>query len=168
METQSLVENVLPRIDSLLLWGFIGTALMTIVLSGSRFMGWSRISLPFLVGTLFTGNRRIAEVVGFFLYVIGGWIFSLFYALIFESLRMANWWLGLVIGILHGLFLLTVALPLAPNLHPRLATEYDGPTLHRRIEPPGFMGLNYGHGTPLITLIGQSLYGLMLGLGYPL
>ena len=168
MESQLLIENLWSRAGYLLLWGFIGTALMTIVLSGSRFFGWSRISLPFLVGTLFSGNRRVAEVTGFILYVIGGWLFSIFYALVFESLQMANGWLGAVIGVLHGLFLLTAALPLAPNLHPRLATEYDGPTLQRRIEPPGFMGLNYGRGTPLVTLIGQALYGLMLGIGYPL
>ena len=162
-----LLEKVWMNLDALLLWGFIATALMTLVLSASRFLGWSRISLPFLVGTLWSGNRRNAEMSGFVAYVIGGWGFATFYALIFESLKMANWWLGLLIGILHGLFLLAVALPLAPQIHPRIATEYDGPAVHRPIEPPGFLGLNYGTGTPFVTLIGQAIYGIMLGIGYP-
>ena len=36
-------------------------------------------------------------------------------------------------------------------------------TLRRQLEPPGFMGLNYGRGTPLTTLLGQILYGATLG-----
>lgn len=141
---------------------------MTVVLSGSRYFGLSRMSLPFLLGTVFTGNRRSAEVIGFGFYLAGGWLFSLFYALLFESLGRANGWLGLIAGILHGLFLLTVALPLAPCLHPRLASRHDGPSGKRRLEPPGFLGLYYGRATPLTTLIGQAVYGLTLGMGYPL
>jgi len=33
----------------------------------------------------------------------------------------------------------------------------------RQLEPPGFMALNYGRRTPLITLIGQAVYGATLG-----
>ena len=33
----------------------------------------------------------------------------------------------------------------------------------RQLEPPGFMGLNYGHRTPLTTLAGQAMYGAVLG-----
>ena len=33
----------------------------------------------------------------------------------------------------------------------------------RQLERPGFMGLNYGHRTPLATLVGQAVYGLVLG-----
>ena len=32
-----------------------------------------------------------------------------------------------------------------------------------RLEPPGFMGLNYGYRTPLTTLLGQAVYGGVLG-----
>jgi hypothetical protein len=148
------------------LWGFIATCLMTIVLTGSQHLGISRMSLPFLVGSLFTGNRRWAEFVGLILYVIGGWVFAVFYALIFESLQRAGWQLGLVVGFIHGLFLLAVALPVAPVLHPRMASPYDGPEAKRRLEPPGFLGLNYGYWTPVSTLIGQAIYGTVLGATY--
>ena len=49
-------------------------------------------------------------------------------------------------------------------MHPRLASEHDGPASGFRLEPPGFMGLNYGRGTPLTTLLAQTIYGLTLGL----
>jgi hypothetical protein len=44
-----------------------------------------------------------------------------------------------------------------------MATEYDGPTYRRRLQPPGFFGLNYGYRTPLATILGHALYGAILG-----
>jgi hypothetical protein len=46
---------------------------------------------------------------------------------------------------------------------PAWASEYDGASAARQLEPPGFMGLNYGHRTPLTTLAGQVVYGAVLG-----
>src|SRR3954464_6067638 len=83
------------------------------------------------------------------------------YFLLFASLNLTTWWVGLA-GLLHGLFLL-MALPLLPYIHPRMASEYDGASATRLLEPPGFMGLNYGRRTPLTTLAGQALYGAVLG-----
>ena len=48
-------------------------------------------------------------------------------------------------------------------IHPRMASEYDGASATKQLEPPGFMGLNYGHRTPLTTLAGQAVYGAVLG-----
>jgi hypothetical protein len=44
-----------------------------------------------------------------------------------------------------------------------MASEYDGASAIRQLEPPGFMGMNYGSRTPLTTLTGQAVYGAMLG-----
>jgi hypothetical protein len=102
-------------------------------------------------------------VLGFGLYTLGGWLFAFAYFLLFASLGVHSWWFGALVGLLHGLFLLVAALPLLPHLHPRMASEYDGPTELRQLEPPGFMGLNYGARTPLTTLLGQAIYGATLG-----
>jgi hypothetical protein len=59
---------------------------------------------------------------------------------------------------------LSQGLGLLSYVHPRIASEYDGPIAHRRLEPPGFMGLHYGRQTPLVTLFGQVIYGTLLGL----
>ena len=152
--------ELLPR---LVLWGLIATVAMTTILLGSQGLGLSRLSLPFLVGTVFTADRSRAMILGFIAYVIGGWLFALLYFALFASIDMASWRLGAALGFLHGLFLLLSALPLLSYLHPRLASEYDGPTSGFRLEPPGFMGLNYGRATPLTTLLAQTVYGLTLG-----
>ncbi len=106
---QSMTLDLLP---SLVLWGLIATVAMTTILSGSQGLGLSRLSLPFLVGTMFTADRSQATIFGFILYVIGGWLFALLYFALFASIDMASWWLGAALGFLHGLFLLLCALPL--------------------------------------------------------
>jgi hypothetical protein len=147
----------------LVLWGLIATVAMTSILEGSRGLGFSRLSLPFLVGTFFTGRRRSSMVLGLAAYTVGGWLFAFLYFLMFASVGINAWWFGALAGLLHGLFLLVVALPLLPYVHPRMASEYHGATSIRRLEPPGFLGMNYGYGTPVTTLLGQTVYGATLG-----
>ncbi len=154
------------RLEPILLWSLIGTMALTTILSGSQGLGLSRLSLPFLVGTLFTGNRRRATTFGSLFYMAGGFTFGFIYFLVMAHIGRANWWIGALLGTLHGLFLLTAVLPVLPHLHPRMATEYDGPSGQRRLEPPGFLGLNYGYRTPLTTLIGHAVYGAILGAGF--
>ena len=151
------------NLPNLLFWGLIATTAMTTILQASQGLGLSRLSLPFLFGTFFTGNRNRAIVVGFIAYVIGGWIFAFFYFLFFASIQRATWWLGAILGILHGIFLLVCALPLLAHVHPRMASEHDGPRHKFMLEPPGFLGLNYGYRTPFTTLLAQAVYGATLG-----
>ena len=48
----------------------------------------------------------------------------------------------------------------------KVAIGDDALIAPKLLEPPGFMALNYGHGTPVATLAGQALYGVVLG-GFP-
>ena len=159
-------ELGLKHFEQIVLWGFVSTAALTTILHGSQGIGWSRLSLSFLAGTILTGDRHRAHIYGFLIYLTGGWLFAFLYFLIFVSIGRATWWLGMLLGLLHALFLLTAILPLLPHLHPRMATEYDGPTVMRRLEPPGFLGLNYGEHTPITTIIGHAVYGMILGACY--
>jgi len=147
----------------LLLWALIATVAMTAILQGSQGLGLSRLSLPFLIGTFVTSDRNKAMALGFVIYTIGGWLFAFIYYAIFLSVNIFTWWLGMLLGALHGIILLVWALPLLPYVHPRLASEYHGVTSRRQIEPPGFLALNYGRRTPLTTLLGQTIYGATLG-----
>lgn len=148
-----------------LLWGLVATALMSTALEASQLLGYSRMSLPFLFGAFVTADRRDALILGYVLYLLGGWSFAFLYAALLESVG-PSWWAGLCIGIIHGLFLVTVFLPLLPWVHPRIATDHDGPSAVRRLEPPGAFGTNYGRATPLTTIAAQALYGLVFALGY--
>jgi hypothetical protein len=158
-----MAELFTENLGRLLLWGLIATTAMTTILQGSQGLGLSRLSLPFLAGTLFTANRSRAVVIGFIAYTIGGWLFAMLYFAFFASIGRANWWLGLLLGCLHGIVLLVGVLPLLPHAHPRMASEYDGPRRTHMLEPPGFFALNYGYATPLTTLLAQGVYGATLG-----
>lgn len=163
-----LTVTTMAGIENVLLWGLIATVTMTTILQGSQGLGLSRLSLPFLIGTFFTGNHDRAAAIGFVFYVIGGWVFAFGYVMMFTATGLAYWWFGAAIGAVHALFLLIAVLPLLPAYHPRLAGEHHGPTMERRLEPPGFLGLNYGGRTPLITLLGHAVYGAVLGGFYPM
>jgi uncharacterized membrane protein YagU involved in acid resistance len=145
------------------LWGLVATLAMTSILEGSRGLGFSRLSLPFLIGTFFTSRRQRAMVLGFILYAIGGWLFAFFYYLLFASVHIHTWWFGALAGLVHGVFLLVCVLPLLPFVHPRMASEYHPASAIRQLEPPGFLAMNYGYHTPLTTLLGQVIYGATLG-----
>ncbi len=150
------------------LWGFVGTLILTGLMSASQGLGLTRMSLPYMLGTMFTADRDRAKVIGFFVHLLNGWWLALIYAAAFQSWRRATWWLGTGIGLVHGLFVLVTVMPLLPGLHPRMASEQRGPTPTRQLEPPGFLGLNYGRRTPLSVLAAHLVYGAVLGMFYKL
>ena len=157
------MTDVGETIIHVMLWGFVATGAMSAVLFGSQRLGYSRLSLPFLIGTMFTGERAAANVAGMVFYVLGGWLFAFMYYFIFASLQRAGWGVGMLVGLAHGVVLLVALLPLLPWMHPRMASEYDGPSYRRRLQPPGFLALNYGYRTPLALLVAQAIYGAILG-----
>jgi uncharacterized membrane protein YagU involved in acid resistance len=149
-----------------LLWGFVGTVVLTGLMSASQGLGLSRMSLPYMLGTLFTADRDKAKLVGFGVHLLNGWLFAFVYAAAFESWRRASWWRGMLIGFVHGSFVLLAGMSLLPGLHPRMASEQHGPTPTRQLEPPGFLALNYGRRTPVSVLVAHLVYGTILGAFY--
>lgn len=148
---------------SWLLWGFVGTIILTSILAGSQGIGLTRMNIPYLLGTMVTPDRDRAKIIGVIMHLINGWIFSLLYVFAFQALDSATWWLGGLFGILHATFVLTVGMPILPGMHPCMASEYQGPTVVRQLEPPGFLALHYGFRTPISVLIAHIVYGMILG-----
>ena len=151
------------NVASALLWGFVATLVMTTIMSASHGLGLSRMSIPFMLGTMFTPDRNRAPFVGFLVHIAMGWIFAFLYAAGFQTLGRATWWMGAVAGVVHGLVVLIALMPLLPGLHPRMASEHQGPEPTRNLEPPGFLALNYGRQTPLAALVAHLVYGAVLG-----
>lgn len=151
---------------SSVLWGFVGTVMLTGLMSGSQGMGLTRMSLPFMLGTMFTADRDRAKLIGFVVHLLNGWWLAAIYAAAFQSWRRATWWLGAAIGLVHGLFVLLVIMSLLPGFHPRMASEQRGPEPTRQLEPPGFLALNYGRRTPAALLLAHFIYGAVLGAFY--
>jgi hypothetical protein len=150
----------------LLVWGLAATAVLASLSYASQNVGWSRLNFPILLGTFFTAERAAANVLGFLLYMLFGWVISFFYYLLFALIGGASAASGALIGLVHGLLLLTVLLPLLPYIHPRVASEFDGPSSTRRLEPPGFLALHYGYRTPAVLLVACAAYGAVLGYGF--
>jgi hypothetical protein len=151
------------NLGSILLWGFMATVVLTTIMAGSQGLGLTRMSIPFILGTMFTPDRDLAGPVGFGVHMMNGWLFALLYALAFEQLGSATWWLGAGMGLVHGLFVLVTVMSFIPGVHPRMASEQHGPTPTRQLQPPGFMALNYGRRTPLVALLAHLAYGGLLG-----
>ena len=156
------------NLSSTLVWGFAATIVMTTTMAAGQGLGYTRMSIPFLLGTIFTPARDRAMVVGVVVHVVNGLLFALLYAAVFESIALATWWIGAAIGIVHGLFVLTVGMAMLPGMHPHMVSEYFGPTPNRLLQPPGFLALNYGRQTPLVTMIAHALYGVIMGEFYTL
>lgn len=153
---------------SWLLWGFISTLVLTTILSGSQGLRLTRMNIPYMLGTIFTPSRDKAKLLGFIVHLINGWFFSILYVAVFHSLNRASWWLGGVMGVLQAAFVLTAGMHILPGLHPRMASEYQGPTVSRQLEPPGFLALNYGIRTPISVTLAHLVFGVILRAFYEL
>jgi uncharacterized membrane protein YagU involved in acid resistance len=153
---------------SWLLSGFVATLGLTTWLSASQGFGFTRMNMPYLIGTFFTAQREKAKIYGFAIHLINGWLFSIIYVLIFQARHLATWWFGALLGLAHALMVLTVGMSLMPGLHPRMASEQHGPDANRQLEPPGFMALNYGVQTPVSVFVAHAAFGAILGSLYRL
>jgi hypothetical protein len=151
------------NVSSILVAGFLATIALTTILSASQGLGYTRMSIPFLVGTIFTAGRDRAMVVGVAVHFVNGLVFALIYALGFEAVGRATILLGAAAGFVHAIFVLTIGMAVLPGLHPHMVSEYYGPTPNRLLQPPGFLALHYGRGTPVATILAHLVYGLVLG-----
>src|SRR6266545_1195602 len=151
------------NLSSILLWGFAATVILTTTIVAGQSAGITRIDIPFIVGSMFTADRDRARILGYAIHALNGWWFAIIYALFFEQLGVATWWLGTAMGIVQGFVVVVAILPLLPGLHPRMVSDSRGPEPTRLLEPPGFLATNYGRMTPVVVIIAHAIYGAMLG-----
>jgi hypothetical protein len=147
-----------------LVGGFAATVVLTALLAGSQGLGFTRLNLPYLLGTVFTPNRDRAKVLGLVLHLINGWLFAAIYLAAFRITGRASPLDGALIGFVHAAFVLTAGMFVMPSLHPRMASDDRPPTSVRQLEPPGFLALHYGVPTPVSVVFSHMVYGAMLGL----
>ncbi|OLB95366.1 MAG: hypothetical protein AUH30_15395 [Candidatus Rokubacteria bacterium 13_1_40CM_68_15] len=144
--------------------GFAGTLVLTTALSGATQLRLTRMDVPFLLGTAFTDNRTAAKVVGYGLHFVAGMAFALLYYAMFLVVGRAGWLLGMTFGLLHALFAGSVLVNvILPAIHPRMGTPFTAADSSPLLEPPGFMLLNYGRATPIVTIIAHLAYGAIVG-----
>lgn len=151
-------------LEAALAGGFVGTLVLTTALRAASTFHLTRIDLPFLLGTAFTGDRVRAMAIGYCAHFVNGQIFALLYYAVFTAIGRSGWLLGAVFGLIHGLFAATALVGiLLPLIHPRMGTPYTGAPDVALLEPPGFLMLNYGPSTPAVTLAAHIAYGAIVG-----
>lgn len=152
-------------ISSALAGGVIGTLAMATIIKAAGELGLSRMDLALLLGTVASANRRKARAIGYVMYFALGIAFAEAYGALFAIIGRSSWWLGALVGALHAIFISTVLVSvLLPVVHPRMATPDTAANKITLIEPPGFLMLNYGRSTFLVTLVAHVAYGALVGL----
>ena len=144
--------------------GFVGTIVLTSGLRLAQELGWTRMDIPLLLGTVFTDDRDRATVIGVAVHFLNGLLFALGYYAIFRAVDQAGWAFGAALGVVHaalaGGLLVTLLLP---AVHPRMGTPWSDAEETPLLEAPGFMLMNYGRRTALWTLLGHVAYGAIVG-----
>jgi hypothetical protein len=91
-------------------------------------------------------------------------VFALLYYAGFLVVGRAGWGLGALFGLVHALFAgTTLVNVLLPAVHPRMGTPSSAADSSPVLEPPGFMLVNYGRTTPILTIVAHLGYGAIVG-----
>jgi hypothetical protein len=144
--------------------GFLGTLVLTTTLRAANELRLTRVDLPFLLGTAVTSDRARAKAIGYLMHLVTGEVFALVYFGIFVSIDSSGWLLGAVFGLLHGVVSTTALVNvLLPVVHPRMGSTLSAADSHPLLEPPGFLMLNYGRGSPIAGLLAHIAYGAIVG-----
>ena len=144
--------------------GFVGTLVLTTALTAGSQIRVTRMDIPFLLGTAFTEDRSRAKIFGYAAHVLAGLVFALFYYAGFVVLGLASWLLGAAFGFIHALFAgTTLVNVLLPMVHPRMGSPESAANSSPLLEAPGFMLLNYGRNTPILTVAAHLAYGAIVG-----
>lgn len=144
--------------------GLVGTLVLTTLLRAASELGFTRMDIPFLLGTAFTADRVRAKAIGYGLHFGFGIAFALAYYAIFLVIDASGFLLGALFGLVHGLFAGTALVNiLLPVVHPRMGTGFTAAGSAPLLEPPGFLLLNYGRRTPLATIVAHVTYGAIVG-----
>jgi hypothetical protein len=144
--------------------GVIGTLVLASSLRLGSALGWTRIDLPFLLGSMITSSHSSAAPVGYAIQSVVGLAFSLVYYGIFAAVDLAGFAFGAALGLAHGLFTATVLVnAFLPAVHPRLGSGSTDASRAPLLALPGFLLLHYGRRTPVITVAAHVAYGCIVG-----
>jgi hypothetical protein len=158
--------NFVIHWEQWIFWGFVASLALVCFESLAQGLGLTRLNLPYILGSAFTPDRDHARAFGLLLHILIGWMFSFVYVIAMLFLGGPTWYHGVFIGLAHAFVICVIGFQAIPGIHPRMASETHGPTATRMIEPPGFMGLNYGISTPFAIFVTHAIFGAILGAFY--
>jgi hypothetical protein len=144
--------------------GLVGAIVVATGVRVSQELGWTRMDIPLLLGTMFTEQRSRASAIGYFVHLVNALVVALVYAAIFLAVGHAGWLFGMALGAVQAAFIGGgLANVLLPAVHPRMGTPWTDAEETPLLEPPGFMLANYGPMTATVTLVVHLAYGAIVG-----
>lgn len=161
--------------------GFAGNVALSLVMAAARAAGVTAMpGMPMLLGSMMAARRKLIRPIGLLLHfvVLGAVVFGLIYAALFTAFDSAAWWVGALIGLVHGVLVGAVVLPVVAAVHPRMrrqpAMAHAGareavvqrPDGTVEVAAPGFMGRCYGAMTPIGIVIAHVVYGIVAAVVY--
>jgi hypothetical protein len=154
----------MTTLSSELAGGLLGTLALTTMVRAASEMRLTRMDLALLLGTVVTEDRRKAKAIGYVLHFVFGIIFAFAYGAFFVMIGRSTWWLGAMVGVVHSVFNASVLINvLLPVVHPLMGTPETAANEVALIEQPGFLMLNYGRSTFVVTLAAHVVYGAIVG-----
>lgn len=144
--------------------GAVGAVVLSVGFELAQAAGLTRIDFPLILGSIFAEDRDRARAVGYAIHLADGILFAIVYAGIFAAVGHAGWLFGLALGAVQAGFLAgPVADTILPAVHPRMGKDWTDASQTPLLEPPGFLLVNYGASTMIVTVLLHLVYGAIVG-----
>jgi uncharacterized membrane protein YagU involved in acid resistance len=133
--------------------GLIATIIMSIIQAMAPMMGFPRMDIAAMMGSMFGGSLVLGWVVHL---MMGSIVWAAVYAYVAEPrLGGPPWARGLIYGFMLAAFVLIIGFPLVGTMFASLTLK------------PGFLSMGMGGATATMgVIIGHLAYGLVLGVIY--
>lgn len=164
--------EVLPALAG----GLVGTVVMSAMMQMAGSMGLTRMPpMHLVVGSMMSGDPRKASRIGILIHylLMGTVVFGSVYGVLFAAFDESSVAIGATIGLVHGLVVGLMGMPMMPAIHPRMSagrsvsgavvTVESGQVL---LSAPGFLGAGWGGMTPVGMIVGHVVYGVVVALVY--
>jgi hypothetical protein len=165
--------EVLPALVA----GLLATVVMSAMMALGRSSGLTSMPpMPLVIGTMMSGDEKSASRIGLAIHygMMGTLVFGLLYGALLTGLGGTPVLTGAAIGLVHGLVVGLVALPMMPAVHPRMSAAADGPRTDSvvveggvvTLTAPGVLGSKWGAMTPMGLVVGHVVYGVVAAVVY--
>lgn len=142
-----------------IVWGLVATAMFTLFSMMGRAMGMTSMDLLDLLGSTIARPRSTAsKLTGLAVHHVNGAVLAVAWV---YGVTLFGWPANWATGLIWGAVLTALALLMMSTI----GTVH--PAMRRGEEPdPGPAATNFGSMTPMGSLLGHLVYGLVLGLTY--
>ena len=156
--------------------GLIGTIVMSALMAMAKAVGMTNMPpMPLVLGSMMSDDKKTASLMGAMIHfiIMGTIVFGAIYAALFTAFDDATVAIGAGIGLVHGVIVGAMALPMMPALNRRMtpAVEPGTPVVtttngHLSIAAPGFFGIRWGSMTPVGIIVGHVVFGIVVAVAY--